>query len=444
VSDSTGLDRDGPALSGDERAELERLRGEVEALRASRPRPRRRMKGKSVVAGVLIVVGCALAPVSLATVWVHNQVVDTDRFVATVGPLIREPAVQAALTDRVTDTVFTYVDVRALADEAVDALAAQGLPPRITDRLRDLTGPLASSVRSFVHSKIAELFASPQFAQAWDRTVRVAHEQANAVLSGSASAVAVRGSDVVLDLAPFIDAAKRQLADSGLTVVARLPEVHPTVAIADAEDLVRARTAYSALDRTAAWLPWVAAAVLALGVHLAGDHRRAVLATGLGVAAGMVVLAGTLLVTRAVLVDSVPGRSAPATAAAFDILVRFLRDGLRTGLVLGLVVAAGAFLTGPAVTAVRLRASAGQALGWLRERGTKAGLRTGPVGGWVHTHRGVLRIGAVGLAVLVFVFLDRPSGLAVLMIALVLVACLAVIQFLDQQPITGARAGGRR
>jgi hypothetical protein len=436
------LDRDGPALSGDERAELERLRGEVGALRASRPR--RLMKGKPLVAGVLIVVGCALAPVSLATVWVHNQVADTDRFLATVGPLIREPSVQAALTDRVTDTVFSYVDVRALAGEAVDALSAQGLPPRIADRLRDLTGPLAASVRSFVHTKVGELFASPQFAQAWDRVVRIAHEQANAVLSGSSSAVAVRGSDVVLDLAPFLDAAKQQLAESGLAVAARLPEVHPTIAIAEARDLVRARTAYSTLDRAAAWLPWVAAAVLALGVYLAGDHRRAVLATGLGVAAGMVVLAGTLLVSRAVLVDSVPGRSAPATAAAFDILVRFLRDGLRTALVLGLVVAAGAFLTGPAVTAARLRASAGQTLGWLRERGTKAGLRTGPVGGWVHTHLGALRIGAVGLAVLVFVFLDRPSGLAVLMIALVLVACLAVIQFLDQKPVTGARAGGRR
>ncbi len=43
---------------------------------------------------------------------------------------------------------------------------------------------------------------------------------------------------------------------------------------------------------------------------------------------------------------------------------------------------------------------------------------------------------AVGLAVLVFVFLDRPSGLAVLLIALLLllVVCLAAIQFLDQLP----------
>lgn len=417
-------------LTGDERAELERLRGELEALRAHRPRFRLR----PVAAGLLIVIGCLLAPVSLATVWVHNQVADTDRFVATVGPLIREPSVQAALTDRVTDAVFTAIDVRALADDAVNALAAQGLPARTADRLRDLTGPLTSSVRGFVHTKVGELFASPQFAQAWDRTIRIAHEQANAVLSGSASAVAIQGSDVVLDLAPFIDAAKQQLVDSGLTVAGRIPEIHPTIAIAEAADLVRAQTAYTALDRLATWLPWLMAALLALGVYLARDHRRALVATGLGVATSMVLLAGTLLVVRTVLVDNVPGRSAPATAATFDVLVRFLRDGLRTALVLALVIALGGFLSGPAITAVRIRTTAGRALTWLRDRGTKAGLRTGPVGGWVHTHRVALRGAAVGLAILVFVFLDRPSGLTVLLIASLLVVFLAVIQFLDQKP----------
>jgi hypothetical protein len=433
VSDSIGLDRGGiAALSADERAELERLRDEVVALRA--PRSRRRIRWKPVVAGLLLVVGCLLAPVALATVWVHNQVANTDRFVATAGPLIREPAVRAAITDRVTDTVFAYVDVQALANDAVNALATQGLPAQIADRLHGLTGPLAASVHGFVHTKVGELVASPQLAQAWDRTIRLAHEQADAVLSGSASAVSIRGSDVVLDLAPFIDSAKQQLTESGLTAASRIPDIHPTISIGDAETLVQARTAYSTLDRLATWLPWVTAALLASGIYLARGHRRALLAAGLGVAAGMLVLAASLTVTRAVLVDSVPGRSAAATATTFDVLVRFLRDGLRTMLVLGLVVALGAFLTGPSVTAVRLRASVTRSLAWLRERGGKANLSAGRAGPWVHTHQGALRGAAVALAVLIFVFLDRPSGLAVLVIAMLLLACLAVIQLLAQPP----------
>lgn len=418
----------GAALSAEERAELEKLRGEVEQLRATRPR-RRRFAWKPVLSAILIVLGCLLAPVALATVWVHNQVADTDRFVATASPLVRDPAVQAALTDRVTNEIFTRVDVQGIANEAVDALAAQGVPPRVADRLQDLTGPLANGVRTFVHDRIAQLFASDQFAEAFDRMIRVAHQQANSVLSGSSSAIAIQGDDVTLDLAPFIEAAKQQIADAGLTAVNNIPEVHPTIAIADASGLVRARTAYSTLDNLAAWLPWVAIGLLALGVYLARGHRRALVATGLGFAASMLVLAAALAITRSVLVNSVPNRSAAPTSAAFDILVRFLRDGLRTLLVAGLVIALFAFLAGPSTTAVRIRGGLAGSLAWLRGR---SGLRSGRLGAWVHSYRGVLRGVAAGLAVLVFVFLDRPSGVAVLTIALLLALVLAVIQFLDQ------------
>ncbi len=153
----------------------------------------------------------------------------------------------------------------------------------------------------------------------------------------------------------------------------------------------------------------------------------------------MLILAVGLAVARSVLVGSVPSRSAAATAVAFDVLFRFLREGLRTLLVLGLVVALGAFLAGPSVTAVRLRAGAKQVLDGLRERGDRAGLRTGRFGGWVHTYRGALRATAVGLAALVFVFLDRPSGAAVLVLAVLLLACLALIQFFAQPSTSDTR-----
>jgi hypothetical protein len=417
----------GGALEPDERAELVRLRSEVRTLRTARAR--RRTGWNSALSAVLVALGCLLAPVALVTVWVHNQVSDTDRFVTTMRPLVRDASVRAALTDRVTDIVFTYVDVRGLADDAVDALADRGLPPRLVDRLHDLTGPLATSVRDFVHTRVADLFASEQVARAWDRTIRVAHEQADAVLSGETSAVAIKGDDMTLDLAPFIDAAKRQLVEAGLTAANSVPEVHPTIVIADAASLVQARAAYSTVDRLATWLPWVTLALLALGVYLARDHRRTLMAAALGFAASMLALAVSLVIARAVLVDTVPSRSAAPAAASYDIVVRFLRDGLRTMLVVGLVVALGAFLAGPSVTAVRLRRGVVRFLAWLHGR---AGPRSSRLGGWVHAYRGMLRGAAVGLAVVAFVFLDRPSGFAVLLITLVLVVCLAVIQFLDQ------------
>ena len=54
------------------------------------------------------------------------------------------------------------------------------------------------------------------------------------------------------------------------------------------------------------------------------------------------------------------------------------------------------------------------------------------MGPWVHEHRGVLRIAVVVLAALVVVFLDRPTGAAILGVAFVLIVLLGVIEFLDQ------------
>jgi hypothetical protein len=75
-------------------------------------------------------------------IWTNNQVSDTERFVATVSPVVEDPSVQTALADRITAEVLARVDIRQIVDETVNALAAQGLPPRVVDRLRDLTGPL--------------------------------------------------------------------------------------------------------------------------------------------------------------------------------------------------------------------------------------------------------------------------------------------------------------
>ena len=61
-------------------------------------------------------------------------------------------------------------------------------------------------------------------------------------------------------------------------------------------------------------------------------------------------------------------------------------------------------------------------------------LRSGPVGPWVYAHRGLLRGAAVGLAVLVFVLLDRPTGLDVALVALGLVLVLGVIEFIGPAP----------
>ena len=74
-------------------------------------------------------------------------------------------------------------------------------------------------------------------------------------MSGEAAAISIEGDVVVLDLGPFVDAAKQQLVDSGFTAAARIPQVHPTVDLFAASTLVRAQTTYRMLDAVASVRP---------------------------------------------------------------------------------------------------------------------------------------------------------------------------------------------
>jgi hypothetical protein len=432
------------SLTEDEHAELARLRAEVSAYRdrgdGTPPGPRRaRSAWRSIVAVVLIVVGCLLAPLSVVGVWARDQIGDTDRYLANVTPLAADPGVQNALADRITNEIFGYVDLRGIVDQTLDVLVARGLPASTADRLRGLSGPLANGVRGFVRGKVGEMVASRQFQDAWVTANRVAHEQLVAALSGKQGSVGVSEGTVSVDLGPFIAAAKQSLVSAGFTAVARIPDIHPKFELFSSRYLQRAQSGYRLLDRLGTALPLVSLALILLGVYLARGHRRALVGAGLGLALSMILLGSALVVGRSVYLDTLPDTvSAPTAVAVFDTLVRFLRTGLRMVLVLGLVVAAGAFLSGPSATAVSIRGGSSTALGRLRERGEAVGLRTGPVGAWVHGNLKMLRLAVLCAAAVVFVFWDRPTGKVVLVLAGFVVLALAVLQFLARPPHAAA------
>ena len=435
----------GGELSTDERAELDLLRAEVARLRSTPPPARRGVHfgWRGPLAVVLIVVGCLLAPLSVIAVWTANQVSSTDRYVANVTPLISEPSVQRALTDKITTEISSRLNVKALATDAGTALSQRGLT-RVGALLTTFSGALASSVDGFIHGQVAKIVASPQVARLWVQVNETAHAQLVKALSGQGgSAVTVSNGQVVLDLAPFIDIVKSDLSARGFTLVNKIPAIHPTLALFSAKYLVKAQTGYRLLNDLKIVLPILTIVLLGLGVYVAPGHRRALIGAGLGFALSMLVLGLGLALFRGVYLNSVPPRVLPADAAAvlYDTLVRFIKDGLRLLLVVGLIVAAGAFFAGPSVTAVRSRHAITSGLGWVRSSGERAGLRTGPVGRWTYAHRKALRVSAVVIASLVFVFWGQPTWQVALVIAIVLLVVIGLIELVGRPPAQPGLAG---
>jgi len=429
-----------------ETLELQRLRSRVreleQELASSRTGteagrlPLNRARWRTIVATILITVACLLAPLSVVAVWARSTVSDTDRYVQTVSPLAQDPAVQAAVTDRITNEVFSHIDVAAIVSEAVSRLEQQGLPPQVAGGLDALKAPVADGVQGFTHDQIAKIVASPQFARAWDEANRAAHEQVVNVLSGEqGGVVSAQDGQVVVNLGPFVAQVKDRLVAEGFSLADRIPQVNTTVTIFESQQVTRLQGAYRLLNTLGIWLPVIALVLGGIGVYVAKGHRRAVLGFALGVAGSMLLLGTALALARTAYLNGLPDTvSTSAAASVFDTLVRFLRDGLRTTLVAALVVALIAFLSGGSVTAVQTRRALTGGIGRLRGTAQGAGLRTGRVGPWVYRHRRALRIAVVAIVAAVITFWTNPSYVVVLVVAGIGIVVVGIIEFLSVPP----------
>jgi hypothetical protein len=439
-----------PAASEEE---VERLRHEVEDLRERLSDPdapgqrggdgaqKRLRRGwwRPVVASVLILVAAVLAPASIVARFASDQIGDTNHYVETVTPLATDPAVQDAIVARISKEVLDRIDVKAITQQAVAALQAQGLSPQVSAGLTALSVPLQNGVASFVTKQVTKIVHSPEFATAWVEANRRAHTQMVAILTGQdTDSVTVTGDTVQVNLGPVVTQVKQRLVKNGFSVASRIPPVRATFTLVQSDNITKAQRGFRLLKGTATGLPIVALLLLAGAVAVARDRRRALIGAGLAVVAGMLLLGGLLNVFRGVYLDNIPTATAKGPAAAavvYDTFTHLMRLNLRAVLVVALAVAGGAWLAGSRPAPRATREAVVGAIAWLRGGSEHMGLRTGPVGAFVYRSRGLLRGLVIGIAVLVYVLAAHPTGSWTIKVLAVTVLVLLVVEFLARPPV---------
>lgn len=271
---------------------------------------------RTLVAGVLLLVGALLVPVATAGWWARDAIVPTQGYVETVTPLATDPAVVSAVEDRLVARTMQQVD-----------------------RSAGLSTALRPRVRQLVRIAVQQVVGAPGFVDAWKRSNRVAHEELVDVLSGDSSAVRVRkDSTVDIRLGTLSTAVRQELVDAGVPFAAALPRIEASFPIGNTADLSRARQGYTLLDRWGRVLPPTALLLIALGLVPARRRGRALAWTAVVALLGLGFLAVGLVVGRAYYLSVVPSDlSRPAASAVFDTVTAGLRHDL-------LVVAVAAML----------------------------------------------------------------------------------------------------
>ncbi len=265
---------------------------------------------RSLVASLTGLLAALLLPLGVVSVWTHEIVSDTDRYVETVTPLADDDVVRAA---------------------AVEELEREAL------QLAATSGPLPDGTDALVHLVVQQVVASPTFRTAWAQANRAAHEQLVAVLEDRRGARLDSEGRVSIDLGTVFSAIAQDLADQGLVDPAAAADIDASFAVMDGDQLTRAQRAYDTLDTLGLRLPLAWAALVVLTLLLA--RRRLATAARLAVASLVTLglLALVLLFARDALTVDLPQRE--VALAVWDVVVASLWRAVEVGAVALAVVA---------------------------------------------------------------------------------------------------------
>ena len=147
----------------------------------------------------------------------------------------------------------------------------------------------------------------------------------------------------------------------------------------------------------------------------------------------MAVLGALLTIGRSIYLDQIAGPNLPTDAASafYEVLVHYLRLGLRIVAGVALLVAAGAFLSGPYKTAVAIRGWFGSGAEWARG---ETGVAATPFGHWVARNKRALRIGAILLPAVIFLLWNSPSLTVLIVLIAITLLLLLTIEVVGRAP----------
>jgi hypothetical protein len=304
-------------------------------------------RGRIIAARILLVLGVLLLVVSILSTYVKREALDSGQFRNTSQQLIADPAIQEAVAAQMSD---------ALANVDFAGPLEAKLPPN----LQALASPIAGLAQGFVGTAAQNLLARPRIQDAFVEAAVLSQKQFVKVLHGDTQALDTSNGNVVLDIRPLV----LKLGDrfgfvSDLS--AQIPPDAGQVTILEADNLDTAQKITHWLEQIAnfVWILAVAAWVGAIWLAR-GRRRQEVRSLGVGlVAVGAIVLvvrwlAGKYVVDQLVASDSMR----PAVSSAWRIITESLAAAGWVALVVGILVAIGAWLVGPGNRATAAR-------GWL-------------------------------------------------------------------------------
>lgn len=350
---------------------------------------------RGIVSLLIFIIATLSTPIAVVGNWGHRTVTDATVYLETVGPLAANPAIQAAVTDKVTQVVAEQFDTTAVVSGFLDNFIKN---PDLNEKL---SAPISAGINSLVNNFVAQFIASDAFQKLWIGLNTAAQKSLVALLQGkNEGPIQVKGEQVVLDISSLLTVVQQQLVDGGLSIAAKvtIPDNDRQIVLVDAPWIGAVQTIYKLTSPILSYYPLIVAVLFALSIALARNRPRTVLATGIALVASSL----TLTFSLGALHDFVTSQYAGTLMeAAFDAFWKTFFVNLESGIwgifILGLFIGLAGWYAGRSRPATAMREAVCSGLHQAGQIGPK-GLNT-----WVRSYAAVLRwaVGIVLILVLV-------------------------------------------
>ena len=397
-----------------------------------------RSRPRKWIAVLLVVVSSIFVLISVVAVWAHRTIFDTDTFMATIEPALEDPQFTAALSDYLTDEIITALALEERLQEPLanlDAFIAAALLGLIgiddeglgflgqIDRptLAALAGPIADGLNGRIEMRVDQVVQSDQMAELIPQVVSRAHQGAVALIGGDIEEtpnISVVDGEVRLNTLPIIarvlqevvtelrgvlpdvnvpsavsDRVDEAIAQFQESLGDRVPDDFGQITLMSEERLTAAQATADRIDRWVWGIVLLTVILIIVTMVVSQTRRRTAIQLGIGIVVAFVVAAAVLNRVESALVAEIANPVAGETAAT---LLGHLLSGLRTGIVAVIVISAVIALVLYLVGRPQWVTTTGEKVSGIMPGSPE----TGGLNGWIAGHYDLLRVVAVGIALL--------------------------------------------
>ena len=224
--------------------------------------------GRKWGVGILIVLGVFLFTLANIAFWAYFTILNTNGWVAAVGPLSKDPKIAEMISEYAVGELFEQLDVQDATEEA------------LPEELQLFAGPLVVGLEQVADQALTALVMSDAFNSVWEALNRVSHTAIINVLKGEGDRIYFDDGNLTLDFNDVYNFVQDRLGIGDLDLIPGAEQGR--LVIFSSRYVALMQEAVSYLTTAGLLLPFLTILVFGVAVWVSLWRRQTVMWIGIG------------------------------------------------------------------------------------------------------------------------------------------------------------------